>query len=197
MIDINSEIADAITPELTRIAREVGRPRRVLAACGRELEQQVKKHFTMRDATPNAKGFPRKHFWANMRKHTAMTELTDTRAVVSIDSPELAHKLEGGTIVPKRAKALSIPLSGDAYKAGSASLFPRPLTMVNRPGKPPLLVETGVIGKSKKWHIHYILLKSVTHRPDPDALPKPETISQAVLARGRALLDRVLRARSA
>ena len=186
--------SDSITPHLRRIARQLDKTRPLMAALGKQLEVDLKKHFIARDSEGNKRGFPRKHFWKNqVAKQTALTEITDDSATVSIASPELAHKITGGIVTPKRAKALAIPLSPDAYKAGSASLFPRPLTMVNRPGRPPLLVETGLIGESTSWTLHYILLKSVKHAPDPRALPPQENINQSLLSRARAHLDRIMK----
>jgi hypothetical protein len=194
---VSQEIAkwdDKITPELNRIARQLESPRPLMAAVGKELEVQLRGHFTKRDQQGNAQGFPRRHFWARVvRAATALTEVLDRRATVTIASPEFLHKLTGGKVTPKRAKALSIPLSAEAYKAGSASLYPKPLTMVVRRGHAPLLVETGTIGKSKSWKIAYVLLKSVTHPADPNALPNMRDVTQALIARGRAVLARAMR----
>ena len=104
---------------------------------------------------------------------------------MTVASVEFLHKLYGGTITPKRAKALSIPLTGEAYKAGSASLFPRPLHLVKRKGKAPLLMD-------EFGAVQYILLKSVTHQPDPNALPDWRRVEAAILQRARGLLARVL-----
>jgi hypothetical protein len=186
--------SDTITPELRRIAAGMQNKRPLLAALGKQLEIDLRKHFLARDSEGNKRGFPSMHFWRNkVAKQTALTGITQTTATVSIASPELAHKITGGIITPKRAKALSIAISPEAYKAGSASLFPRPLTQVDRPGRPPLLVETGVIGKSKMWKIHYVLLKSVRHDPDPRALPKRSALDLSLLTRARALVDRIVK----
>lgn len=81
----------------------------------------------------------------------------------------------GGTIQPTKAGALAIPLTKDAARAGSPRNFPRPLGMVKRPGKPPLLVETTSgrrgkrkdfigptpLGKGAKTIFHYVLMRSV------------------------------------
>jgi hypothetical protein len=185
---------DSITPHLKELAGRLQNRRPLLAALGKQLEIDLRKHFLARDSEGNKRGFPRKHFWRNqVAKHTALTSVTDTSATVTISSPELIHKIEGGVITPKRAKALSIALSPEAYKAGSASLFPRPLTFITRPGKPPLLVETGTIGKSKAWKIHYILLKSVRHAADPRALPDRGQLNQSLLARARAHIARIMK----
>ena len=84
---------------------------------------------------------------------------------------------EGGTIRPRNAKNLAIPLTKEAVKAGSprnwAEGFVKKgknmaqrnmLTLIARPGKNPLLVEI-LSGKGKKgarWIAHYVLVKSVT-----------------------------------
>jgi hypothetical protein len=187
---------DEITPELRRIARQMEHPRLLMEALAKEYKAQLWLHFMKRDQQGNAQGFPRKHFWKNVVKAaTAVTEVQDRRATVTVASAEFLHKLTGGKVEAKRAKALSIPISGEAYKAGSASLFPKPLTMVVRRGHAPLLVETGIIGKSKAWKLHYILLKSVTHKADPQALPNMRDVAQAILARGRAVLALVMQRR--
>jgi len=184
---------DTATDHLHRIAAGLANKRPLLAALGKQLEIDLRKHFLARDTEGNKRGFPSKHFWRNqVAKHTALTSITDTAATVTISSPELIHKIQGGVISPKRAKALAIPISPQAYKAGSPSLFPKPLTMVIRPGKPPLLVETGIIGKSKAWILHYILLKSVRHAPDPRALPAPGPLYQSLFARAKAHLSRIM-----
>jgi len=186
-------ISDGITPDLDRIAGQLRNKRPLMAALGKQLQVDLRAHFMDRDSKPNKRGFPRKHFWRKaVAMHTALTEVAEHSATVTIDSPELMHKITGGTITPQTARALSIPLSPEAYRAGRARLFPRPLTMVVRPGKPPLLVETGVIGKAKSWKLHYVLLKSVTHAADPRALPEPGTLQKSLLVRAREHLDRVL-----
>lgn len=66
----------------------------------------------------------------------------------------------GGTITPKSARALSVPVSDEAKRHSS----PRDMTglfMVKRRGRPPLLAES--IGK-RGILIHWVLLGSVTIR---------------------------------
>lgn len=68
----------------------------------------------------------------------------------------------GGTIVPKNAKALAIPLTREAQRAGSPRDFKRPLVLLKRQGKPSLLVTTKGKGKNARLEPQYILLASVT-----------------------------------
>lgn len=202
--------SDGITPELNRIAREINSPRKVLAAGGKRMEKSFRDHFLMLDRKPNAKGWPKRHFWSRVvRNATSLTEVTDERAVVTIASPELAHKVKGGTVTPKRGRALAIPASALAYKTGS----PRDWDSVElefvplrQGGLIGMLVRTqrdlvsfgakGVRrGKRLGGEVMYWLVARVTHAPDPDAIPKQATVQRDVLETVRKLLARVLRAK--
>lgn len=210
------DITDSATPELTRLASELDRPRRLMAACGKQLELDVRKHFLDRDTEPNKKGFPVQHFWKREgADHTQLTEVTDNSATVTIASPAIAHKYEGGTITASRAGALSIPLTPEAARVGSASLFPRPLTLITRPGRPPLLIEkqdkvemrtvkspktegepqkkfkVASIIQDFKWTIQYVLLKSVTQVKDPRTLPDKDAVTKSILDRARSVVARI------
>ena len=182
--------SDTITADLRRIATGLANKRPLMAALGKQLEIDLRAHFRMRDAEPNKRGFPRRHFWRSILQRTGLESVTDAKATVVISAPELIHKIEGGVVSAKRARALSIPLSAEAYKTGSASLFPRPLAMVARPGKPPLLIEPTPKG-AKPFILHYVLVASVRHDKDPRAMPPPQKIEASLLSRARAHLARV------
>ena len=215
------EIDDQATEELTRIAAQVERPRALMAAAGKGMESDLRQHFLSRNREPNAKGWPRKGFWKREGvDKTALANVSDNVATVAISSPAILHKLNGGTVSPQRASALSIPLTPEAYRVGSASLFPRKLTLIDRPGRPPLLVEKvqqkqrktktaytpdgkklkkvagakfvfTAIAAPIKWTIHYVLVKSVTHAPDPNTLPPQKVLSDSIIARARQFLARI------
>jgi len=66
----------------------------------------------------------------------------------------------GGTITPKNAKALAVPISDEAKLFGSPRDM-QGLVMIKRPGKPPLLCR--VLGD--RVEVHWVLLSSVTIEP--------------------------------
>ncbi|HUX16532.1 MAG TPA: hypothetical protein VMW52_08660 [Phycisphaerae bacterium] len=73
-----------------------------------------------------------------------------------------ARMLEhGGTITPRSARALSIPISEEAKRYESprdmAGLF-----MLKRPGRPPLLVRSVGGGTRARLVVHWVLMRSVT-----------------------------------
>jgi hypothetical protein len=74
------------------------------------------------------------------------------------DVPYAKIQDEGGTIVPRRARALAVPIPPTK---GLPRNFPN-LTMIRRVGKPPLLVE---ITPKGAWKIRFVLLQSVTLKP--------------------------------
>lgn len=72
----------------------------------------------------------------------------------------------GGEIRPKKGRALSIPLTVDALRAGGARNFPRPLFVDVTNGDKAFLAETVQKGRGKKRRDqlirHYILVPKVT-----------------------------------
>jgi hypothetical protein len=100
----------------------------------------------------------------------------------------------GGTIVPKSARALAIPLTDEARKYSSPREMAG-LTLVSRPGHPPLLVREVVKrGKVTAFEAMWVLVSSVTitgrnwlSRGVTDAVPAMHRAFEGVL---NALLRR-------
>lgn len=199
-------IDDRLTPELNRVIGELRDTRPLMAAMGKRLEVNLRAHFTHRDAEGNKQGWPSRHFWARaVRDKTALTLVTDSLAVVTIDSPELAHKITGGTITPKRGKSLAMPANAQAYKLGSPRESGRdfqflPLYQGNLVGA-LINPETYTIGKKKGkadgkmrgGEVMYWLVRSVNQPDDPNALPDEASLFAGVLQTARDYLARMLR----
>ena len=67
----------------------------------------------------------------------------------------------GGVVRPK-GRALAIPLTVEAVRAGRARQFPRPLFVHQAGGGKPFLAESVGQGKRKRLVLHYLLTASVT-----------------------------------
>lgn len=108
------------------------------------------------------RGFLMASTTANGRGH--VETMTDSYLDFGTNLEYAALHQWGGTIRPKHAKALAIPLTKEAAKYSSPRDFPRALGMVSRAGHPPLLVEnkkeTG--SKGAQAIFHYVLKASVT-----------------------------------
>jgi len=200
------------------------RPHQLMAALGKQLEKDLRKHFRALDSKKNKMGFPPRHFWRQVKSATLLTQVTDSRAVVSIASPAFAMKYFGGIITPKRAKALAIPRTAEAYKTGSPreadidqlDFVPirrgklvgvlikrlqsvlKGKNMVCRPFSRAVrfsFVSGGRKGKKIDGDIQYFLVRVVVQAPDPDAWPDKATLEANLLQKARKVLARVLRIR--
>ena len=101
-----------------------------------------------------------------------------TGATISNNAEFYAFKVNGGTIIPKRAKALTIPLVPDAMGRRAAdyvSLTGHRLFTI--PGKNALFQADEGGGVTAI----YALVKKAVHKPWPGALPDDETISEAFI----------------
>lgn len=84
---------------------------------------------------------------------------------VPANAPAAAYarmQAEGGTITPRRARALAIPISAEAKGVTSPRDMPG-LVMIKRPGRPPLLVRPMARrGRASGFELHWVLVASVT-----------------------------------
>ncbi len=188
-----AEYRDLATPKLRTILQQLepAQRRALLARLGKELEVQLKKHFTMRDQEGNKQGFPRQHFWAReVRAKTAFREATPDNATVGIDSRPFAFKLTGGTIRPGPGRsALAIPLRPEAY-----GVLPRAGTI---PGLFP--IRSKILGKA--WLVtreggalrfYWRLVPWVKQNEDPKALPPVAEIQAALEKRADKEIQRIV-----
>lgn len=108
-------------------------------------------------------------WWRGTVNGWKMQEVKMTSSVLANKTIGLSHKVTGGTIRPVRAKALTIPISPDAHGL-SARQYARSVAPLFRIGLwtgNPMLVRNTDSGIKPVFR----LMKSVTHRPWPDALP--------------------------
>lgn len=90
-----------------------------------------------------------------------VSELTDTYLVQGTNLEYAAIHQHGGTITPKSAKMLAIPLTREADRAGYARDFPRPLFILTSKGGSLFLAEAdkrkAKKGSSRPPILHYVL----------------------------------------
>src|SRR6185503_8329142 len=97
------------SPALKQMIARSGRP--LLAVLGKRLEVTLRQHFRVRGQRPNKRGWPKQHFWdRRIRNATALSSVTDRTATVTIADPAFNAHYFGGTIVPKEAQNLAIPM---------------------------------------------------------------------------------------
>lgn len=181
---------DLMTPEHQRILRAMVRTRPVMAAAASAMRKDMQEHY--RNQASNKRGWPSRRFWQREgASRTHIAEVTDTRARVAVDSPAMAHKFFGGTVTPKRGRALAIPVRPEAYRAGSPreGAFPDLVLLRRKRGGKAWL---GTV-RNKVVRILYALVPRVTHRPDKRAFPGPRAATDAALAAMARAIDALVR----
>jgi hypothetical protein len=187
---------DLATPKLAELMAGLRRPRGLHATMASRVAVRLRRHYAEKNqSSPNAKGFPRQNFWNRFRNVTSRAD--DEGAVVTIPDPQgaLRHKVSGGTITPKRGRALFIPLSPEAYKlSGQARMrdaFPDAFLFR---GKKRLFLARPGSGKKGKGSLRILgmLVPKVTHRADPTALPPEADLRSEAITGANNYLTRLL-----
>lgn len=188
-IKINSQAARA---ELQRLAKSVDGPARadLMQVLGRGLESDLRGHFLKKNQKPNKKGYPKSQFWARIRRATNFAGASQNEATVAISDPAFATHLYGATIVPKRAKFLTIPIAPESYGKRVAEMQDDSIFFLpRRSGQGGFLARPNADGTNR---LLYFLTKKVTVPKDPDAMPNPATLNKAAIGRARSYIDRRL-----
>ena len=178
------------------------RPAVLMQTVGKEVAVEFKTHFKERDREGNRRGWPSQHFWQRVANKTSHQAASDTSVTVTVASAPFVHKITGGTVTPKAAGALTIPLTAEAYaKNGKGTLresFPGLFVLRTRKGAWLVRSSMENRGQSRAPRVKgqrrerargvqrerleflFRLTKSVTHQPDPRALPAPARITGAI-----------------
>ena len=164
-------------------------------------ERELRDHFAKRESEPNKRGWPRQHFWDQIRGATAISKVTRDGATITVNDPRLAQKIFGGEIKPGAGKKyLALPAIAEAYGRSPISLnnLHPVIRMINGERRAVALAENLAseikFGRLKKdgsrtvtqtasriGTIWYWLVKSVTQEKDERAMPTNEEFEAALL----------------
>ena len=157
-----------------KIAEVIENRRGLNAALASCLVDLLQEHFIKKNALPNKMQAKKTDFWKSISQATQVLSVSDDGAVVTVADHRLRIHVQGGTIRPVRAKSLTIPLIPEARGLFAASYE-------QATGR-ELFILKGVLAEKTDNGIRavYALKKQVTIPKDPDALPSPEAISNAL-----------------
>ena len=158
-----------------------------MAAAGREGANRLRKHFRQKDREePNKLGGGREHFWLAVARSVSQPVVLASGRTVVIDITDgrFAQKLFGGTIRAKRAGALTIPQTPEAY-GRAASVFE------HETGLKLFLLGTEFSGRlmaqvGNRVVTEYLLRQSVQQPKDATALPPQAEFEAGVIERAQA-----------
>lgn len=189
----------------------------LLQAQAKGVEVLLKGHFRARQAEGNKKRWPLPPFWFGVRNTmasaTAVGEVTEQSAEVVIADGRMNQKVFGGTIRPKRAKNLVIPLTAAAARMGAmeGSLSDRTDLALIVTGKGAYLAQESYEARGSKGRrkgkqpagiqrqrltFLFKLVKSVQQSKDPRALPLAATFEANLKGTADKIMPRLMRRRS-
>lgn len=184
---------DTATPAVQSLLSGL-RPEQLQNVIGRSAVQSYRTHlFGLNRTRPNALGGQRTNFYAAAARATSYTVQGDF-VVVSINQQGMAQRYFGGTIRPRTAKFLTIPVhpSAHGHRAGEFDLevvFGRngePIALATKSSKVNIIRQTATGRVTRRLggrmgEIYFRLVKSVNQQPDPTVLPYPEQVQADVL----------------
>lgn len=178
---------DEVTPHLRRLLRQADSNGPLAKVLGRAGANELKKHFRARNtANPNKLGGRRTNFWSAVAQSVQSPQTFPRRIVIPVNHPAIAQKVHGGTITPKKAKNLAIPIHPAAH-GKSPRVFSNLQFAMTRSGTQLLGLRSGSGGID--WL--YVLKKSVTQSRDPNALPKDRDMGAALEKAGDIHLRKI------
>lgn len=188
-----SVLRDSASPSLRRLAAGL-QSDALNGIAGRSATNVIRAHlFGLNQTRPNQLGGTRTNFYASAARGTQFRIVGD-HAVVSINQVGIAQRVYGGTIRPKTAKFLTIPVNPKAYGHRAAEFD---LELVFGPGGQPFALalkgnrttsitrtKTGKVQVKPLGHrageIMFRLVKEVVQQPDPTVLPYDEQIDSSI-----------------
>ncbi len=193
-MNIQISIEDQLSPHLRNFQVAITARAPMMQKLGEDLARALREHFHKRDSQPNSKGWPKRHFWNREgRNNTALTHYDAASATVTIASAAIAHKLKGGTVRPKRARALAIPAIAAAYKAIQPSAMDANTLAyipLNRGNLVAMLTERRKNRRARP-RVWFWIVKQATHRADPKTLPPQADVERQIQASAQQYLDRI------
>jgi hypothetical protein len=152
---------------------------------GEDAIEEVRKYYAMsgrvkwiNSSLPtHGPGREQSRWWEGTARGWSLSQPNSNKVVFSNQTIGLAHKVTGGTIRAKRKKNLTIPLDPRAASKTAKEYSNRvnPLFRVKN-----VLAEVDE-GSATGIKPIYALVKSVTHKPWPNALPPEDSYVNAFL----------------
>jgi len=192
---------DTASPALADLQSRVT-PERMKAVIGPAINRLTQDHLVRRPT--NKRGWPSTHFWARAARATHWDAQPDG-VTVSINQIGVRQRYHGGPIRPVNRRALTIPISPEAY-GKTASDFPDAFMIKTRKGA--YLVQRGETTSAKTGRtikrtgrgvarkrvvaaleFLFKLSKGVTQDPDPDVIPSDEAYLDTAAGALRSSLE--------
>lgn len=142
----------------------------VRGAVARALSNCLIEHFRAKNTRGNAKGFPRSNYWAQAADSVTSRVDGDT-VIASITHPGVRLRWLGGTVTPKRGRAMAIPVHPSVANVWPSEMVGKNTFAVwlkDRQGG--FIASTDGDNMTVLWR----LVRKATHLPDSSVMPSME-----------------------
>lgn len=183
------------TARLEALAHQVGQPAALAAVVGREGVNRLKAHFRAKHRQEPNRLNPgrRQNFWLQVAQSVSAPVIATggTTVTISISDPRFAQKVFGGTITAKRAGALTIPVSPDAYGRTTKTFEAETglkLFLLRPGGKGGNRFRNAVLASARGGglQVEFVLKLAVNQDKDATALPDEVALQAALILRAEA-----------
>jgi len=194
------KVRENLTATTAALIAELRGPGTVTAAAVGVANETRDWFAGLEQTRPNKMGFPRSHFWSDVRGSVQNPQLSgDQAATVAITHVGIRQRLEGGKIVPLKGEYLTIPANAQAYSHLAREFHNLHFGFAeNRYGglSPALIENTSqefTVGRKKKdgtrtvkpgrergGEVFFWLVRQVYQPADPSVLPPEERLVGAV-----------------
>ncbi|WAC18884.1 hypothetical protein OVA24_16760 [Luteolibacter sp. SL250] len=208
MISVQVIVQDNSRVILVQVKEAVKNRTGLNRALATRWERDLKDHFRAKNTTPNKLGGTKTNFWNGVAADTSVAEVTEDGAVLTVANQAFRLHLYGGTVTPKKAKALTIPIVPEAHGVRARD-YPHKLFTIsprvpllfersnqatqsltgqtdgrvrvrgNRPGE--MVSKPVRIAARTPIRPVYYLADSVTIERDPTALPPREKVEASLM----------------
>jgi hypothetical protein len=174
--------------KLRDISMRFAKPERAFKVAANAVANRLKKHFRDRNQEPNAEGWKKSGFWAQVRDSVQVVG----DDVIQINDPRFNLKFYGGVVTPKRGKALAIPLH-EEFKGVLPSTFPKDkfFFLPTRSGGDNVGILAEALGDNR-IRAAYLLRSKTTHQADDKALPPMNELQAEALIAVQRFFEREL-----
>lgn len=176
-VKIDFQEVAGVKTYLVNLAGKIEHRRELNKSLAIRLRRELQEHFRSKNAVPNKMGATKTNFWNQVADATDILEITESGATVQVAEQRYNIQLFGGTILPVKAKALTIPLIPEARGESVASYKLKTGRELFTTKKRNALFETTTGGEIRPV---FALVKRATIQADPTALPPPETLLSAM-----------------
>lgn len=189
-----TKIRDSVNPVMKRLAAGL-QPAALQPIIGRSATNTIREHlFALNASRPNQLGGTRTNFYASAARGTQFKVAGD-HVIVSINQVGIAQRFFGGTIRPRVAKFLTIPVNPKAYGHRAAEFDlelvfglggqPVALALKGNRATSSRQTKSGKTVTTSSGHrageIMFRLARSVTQAADPTVLPSDDLINSRAL----------------